>query len=237
MNITRVSAMVLAIGTILLVGTVLIFGCGSTVAATTDSESEVVQASACPEDTSRSRILDVNYRELVSRADLHYNKQVRTSMEGLPVGNGVMGSLIWTTPKQLKLQINRVDVYAANSSTNSFPRVDSDYSHGCGFIDIEFADYGPDAFPADNTQQHLSLYDGVVSVKGNNVSAEVFAWHDGDVMAVRITDNREKSDSIKVTLRALRPVTYRLRNHYAFTRPCCCSRKSNYVTPAVRRRG
>jgi hypothetical protein len=169
-------------------------------------------------EVSGSAILSVNYEKLISRADLHYDKQVRTSMEGFPVGNGVMGSLIWTTPKQLKLQINRVDVYCANSSTNSFPRVDTDYSHGCGFIDIEFADYGPDVFPEDSVQQHLSLYDGVVSVKGNDVSAEVFAWQDGDVMAVRITDDREEPDSIKVTLRALRPVTYRLRNHYAFSR-------------------
>ena len=165
-----------------------------------------------------STVLDVNFRELISRADIHYDKQVRTSMEGLPVGNGVMGSLVWTAPKQLKLQINRVDVYCANSSTNSFGRVDTDYSHGCGFVDIEFADYGPDAFPADNTQQHLSVYDGVVSVNGNNVSAEVFTWQDGDVMAVRITDNRNKPDRIKVTLRALRPVTYKLRNHHAFSR-------------------
>jgi hypothetical protein len=173
---------------------------------------------AFSEDASRSTILDVNYRGLVSRADLQYDEQVRRSEEALPVGNGTIGSMVWTTPKQLRLQINRVDVYCANSSTNSFPRVDSDYSHGCGFVDIEFVDFGPDAFPADNTQQHLSVYDGVVSVKGNNVSAEVFAWQDGDVMAVRITDHREQPDSIKVKLRALRPVTYRLRNHYAFSR-------------------
>ncbi|HIJ66899.1 MAG TPA: alpha/beta hydrolase fold domain-containing protein [Planctomycetes bacterium] len=165
-----------------------------------------------------STILEVNFKKLISRADLHYDKQVRTSMEGIPIGNGVMGSLVWTTPKQLKLQINRVDVYCANSSTNSFARVDSDYSHGCGFIDIEFADYGPDAFPPDNTQQHLSVYDGTVTVKGDDVSAEVFACQEPDAMAVRITDNRETPDSIKVTLRALRPVTYRLRNHYAFSR-------------------
>jgi hypothetical protein len=173
---------------------------------------------AFSEAASGSTILDINYRKLISRADLHYDKQVRRSEEGLPVGNGVMGSLVWTTPKQLKLQINRVDVFAANSLTNSFPRVDSDYSHGCGFVDIEFADFGPDAFPADNTQQHLSVYDGAVVVKGNDVSAEIFAWPDGDVMAVRITDEREEPTSIRVTLRALRPVTFRLRNHYAFSR-------------------
>jgi hypothetical protein len=173
---------------------------------------------ALSEGANRSTILDVNYRELVSRADLHYDKQVRTSEEGLPVGNGVMGSLVWTTPKELKLQINRVDVFAADRTTNSFPRVDTDYAHGCAFVDFTFADFGPDAFPADSTQQHLSVYDGVAKMDGNNVSAEVFAWPDGDVMAVRITDNREEPSSIRVTLRALRPVTFRRSNHYAFSR-------------------
>lgn len=170
------------------------------------------------ERENTSTILDVNYRELVSRADIHYDKQVRRSEEGLPIGNGVMGSLVWTTPKQLKLQINRVDVFAADSSTNSFPKVDSDYAHGCGFVDITFVDFGPDVFEADNTQQHLSVYDGAVGVKGNDVYAEVFAWPDGDVMVIRIMDYRQQPTSIRVTLRALRPVTYHQRNHYAFSR-------------------
>ncbi|MHC4759248.1 MAG: DUF5703 domain-containing protein, partial [Planctomycetota bacterium] len=178
----------------------------------------IIALTAFCEGSNGSTMLDVNYEQLISRADLHYDQQVRTSMEGLPIGNGVMGSLVWTTGKQLRLQINRVDVFCANSSTNSFPRVDSDYSHGCGFVDIQFADFGADAFGSESTHQHLSVYDGVVGVQGNDVSAEVFAWPDGDVMAVRITDNRDKPDSIKVTLRALRPVTYKLRNHYAFSR-------------------
>ncbi|MHC4130779.1 MAG: glycosyl hydrolase family 95 catalytic domain-containing protein [Planctomycetota bacterium] len=173
---------------------------------------------AFSENVSRSTILDVNYRKLVSRADLHYDKQVARSEEGLPIGNGVMGSLVWTTPKQLKLQINRVDVFAADNSTNSFPRVDSDYSHGCGFVDIDFAGFGPDAFPADSTQQHLSVYDGIAVVKGDDLSTEVFALPDRDVMAIRITDNRQQPTSIRATLRALRPVTYHQRNHYAFSR-------------------
>jgi len=55
-------------------------------------------------------LISVDYRGLVSRADLDYNEPARRSEEGLPVGNGRMGSLVWTTPSQLKFQINRVDV-------------------------------------------------------------------------------------------------------------------------------
>lgn len=34
--------------------------------------------------------------------------------EGLPIGNGRTGTLVWTTPTALKLQINRVDAFAVS---------------------------------------------------------------------------------------------------------------------------
>jgi len=58
-------------------------------------------------EASKSSMLDINYRELVSRADLTYDKPVSYSEEGLPVGNGRMGSPVWTSPSALKFQINR----------------------------------------------------------------------------------------------------------------------------------
>jgi hypothetical protein len=72
----------------------------------------------------------------VSRADLDYNEPARRSEEGMPVGNGRMGSLVWTTPAQLKFQINRVDVFAADGRTVSFPEADSDFASGCGYVDV-----------------------------------------------------------------------------------------------------
>jgi len=41
---------------------------------------------------------DVDYSGLVSRADLQYDKPVGRSEEGMPLGNGRMGSLVWTVP-------------------------------------------------------------------------------------------------------------------------------------------
>jgi hypothetical protein len=108
-------------------------------------------------------LVEIDYRSLVSRADLHYNKPVDKSEEGMPVGNGRMGSLVWTTPTSLKFQINRVDVFASNRATNSFPERHSDYCGGCGFVDIEFWE---DVFADEHTAQHLSCYDGLVTVEG-----------------------------------------------------------------------
>ncbi len=62
----------------------------------------------------------------------------------MPVGNGRMGSLVWTSPTQLKLQINRVDVFAADGRTVSFPEADSDFAGGCGYVDISLVSAGQD---------------------------------------------------------------------------------------------
>jgi hypothetical protein len=156
--------------------------------------------------TAQSSILSVNYRNLVSRADLTYDKPVARSEEGLPVGNGRMGSLVWTSPSALKFQINRVDVYANNSYTNSFNRRDWDYAYGCGYVDIDFVDFGQDVFPNERTLQHLSVYDALATVEGNGVKAEVLAWHEQDVMAIKVTDRRKRPTTIRTNLRMLRHI-------------------------------
>jgi len=69
---------------------------------------------------SPSSLSAVDFRRLVSRADLVYEKPVLRSEEGIPIGNGRMGTLVWTTPQQLRFQINRLDVYGNNCAANSF---------------------------------------------------------------------------------------------------------------------
>lgn len=170
------------------------------------------------EANNLSSILDVNYRELVSRADLTYEKPVARSEAGLPVGNGTMGSLVWTSPKQLKFQINRVDVYANNSASHSFNKCNRDYGYACGFVDIDFVDFGEDVFPKERTIQHLSVYDGLVTVDGKDITAEVLGWHERDVMAIRVTDNRDKPTPISAILRMLRLGIVQTKNHFAVSK-------------------
>jgi len=148
---------------------------------------------------------------------------VERSEEGLPVGNGTMGSLIWTTPSSLKFQINRVDVYANNSYTTSFNKrhrslvslTGCDYCGGCGFVDVDFVDYGDSVFPNDHTLQYLSVYNGLVTVKGDGVTARILAWNQQDVMAIEVTDERRNPLPVNVNLRMLRPASVVTKNHLA----------------------
>ena len=180
-------------------------------------------------------LMDVNYRALISRADLTYDRPAMRSEEGLPVGNGRMGSLVWTTPTSLRLQINRVDVFAGNCATNSFPERHSDYCGGCGFVDIDFVEYGEDVFSSEDTRQHrvagilpanrgrdaldtrqhLSCYDGLVTVEGNGVEVRVLAWHERDVVAIEVIERRKEPAPVSVNLRMLRPAVVKRTNHSA----------------------
>ncbi|HLA68575.1 MAG TPA: DUF5703 domain-containing protein [Bacteroidota bacterium] len=149
-------------------------------------------------------LIDVNYQKLVSRGDLTYDAPASRREEGLPIGNGRMGSLVWTSPSAIKFQINRVDVFSSDASSVSFPRADSDYGSSCGYLDVNLVDAGEDVFAGKGFRQHLSLYDGLVTVAGKGVTAKVFALHGRDVIAVEVTDNRTQPSAINIDLRMLR---------------------------------
>ncbi len=145
-----------------------------------------------------------DYRALISRADLQYDRPAPRSEEGMPLGNGRMGSLVWTSPTALKFQINRVDVQPMDRATTSFFERNSDYMGGCAFVDIELGGPGADPLPADGTRQHLSVYDGLMSLQAPGLSARLLAWNARDVMAVEIDDQRDSPQPLQVNLRMLR---------------------------------
>src|SRR5581483_11111315 len=165
-----------------------------------------------------SPLLDVDYRSLVSRADLDYDHPASRSEEGMPVGNGRTGSLVWTTPTSLKFQINRVDVFANNSASNSFPARHTDYGSGCGYVDINLGG-GDEVFSGPAFEQKLSVYDALMSVRGSGVTARVLAWPERDVIAVEIDDERDRPEPIAIDLHMLRfAVPYLSRENAALTR-------------------
>jgi Glycosyl hydrolase family 95 catalytic domain len=153
---------------------------------------------------SAASLIQVDRRAQVSRADLHYDTPASRPEEGMPIGNGRMGSLVWTTPSALHLQINRVDVHAMDDTSFSFPRADSDYGSGCGYVDIHVVQSGDDVFTGTPFRQHLSLYDALMTAQGKGVSVRAVAWPNGDVMAIDVDDQRAAPEPINIDLRMLR---------------------------------
>jgi hypothetical protein len=157
-------------------------------------------------------------RHIISGADLHYERPVSSSEEGMPVGNGRMGSLVWTTPSSLKFQVNRVDIFSNNAASNSFFERNTDYCSGAGFVDINFVTWGDDVFTSPGFNQHLSCYDAVASTDGNNIKTRTIAWNEQDVMAVSIEDLRDVPQAIVISLRMLRDTVVKRGSHTATSR-------------------
>lgn len=71
-------------------------------------------------------MISVDFTALVSKADLDFKEPLggQDTERGLPVGNGRMGTLLWTAPEQSKLhmQVNHTDVFAFRNSSASTHR-------------------------------------------------------------------------------------------------------------------
>ena len=149
-------------------------------------------------------LLTYDYRSLVARSDLSFNTPAPSTHDGLPIGNGRMGTLVWTTPAALHYQINHVDLFCSGKNTQASPKGHTDYSSGCGYVDINLVDFGNDVFAGDKFNQHLSVYEGLESADGDGVKTRSLAWTDGDVIATEVDDQRSHPGTINIDLRMLR---------------------------------
>jgi hypothetical protein len=135
----------------------------------------VASVASVARPSTAGALLDVDHRRLVSRADLNDEKPVAKSEEGLPVGNGRMGSLLWTTPPVIKFQINRVDVYGNNSYCTSFPERNTDYAWRPGLVvaDISSSCYHPDGLSGLDCSAALDLTVDYQSAGGFNIPRHI----------------------------------------------------------------
>lgn len=146
--------------------------------------------------------------------------------DGMPVGNGRMGTLVWLTPNAIHMQINRVDVFGMDSSSRSVRGTDSDYSGGCAFLDLELSSADHPVFGAD-TEQHLWIERGQVHIIGSEVEILCYGDMDEDFLVLEITDYRSKPERISAYLRALR-----FQSQYAIG----CNNR-NYTHPVLYKGG
>ncbi|MEI6070453.1 MAG: DUF5703 domain-containing protein [Verrucomicrobiae bacterium] len=138
----------------------------------------------------------VDYRALVSSSDILYRSPAATPDEGQPIGNGRMGTLVWTTPEAIHFQINRSDVFAVDSSHGGPYGGPTDYCGACAQVTVEV---GAAVFaPSETFAQRLSLYDAATSICGAGVDVTCFIASDRDVLVVEIDDRRPSPPPLRV---------------------------------------
>ncbi|OPZ83065.1 MAG: hypothetical protein BWY76_02456 [bacterium ADurb.Bin429] len=140
-----------------------------------------------------------DWHALVSAADLITQQPVAHPVEGHPIGNGRMGTLVWTTSEAIELQINRVDVFAVNRHTAGahFPG-STDYGGACARVRVAVG--GQPFHAGHHFAQRLSLADARCEVRGEAVRVACWVAAEDDVLVVEVTDERESPQPIEVTL-------------------------------------
>jgi hypothetical protein len=148
-------------------------------------------------------MLDVDHRALVSRADLIYHNPAEISLEGQPIGNGVMGTMVWTRANAVCLQINRCDVFAVDKYHDGRQGENTDYCGGCAQVTV---DLGGRPFRASETfTQRLSLYDAECTIVGKEVRIRCFISSASDVLILEVDDARAHPQPVRVTVSMWRP--------------------------------
>jgi len=157
-------------------------------------------------------MLNVDYRAVTSQADLIYQSPVEKPVEGQPIGNGRMGTLVWTTPNAIHFQINRNDVFAVNKNHVGPQFGPADYCGGCASIIV---DLGSEEFNGEAFEQRLSLYDAEVSIAGNEVRVRCFISAVSDVLALEVDDRRRNPQPLRLTVSMWRAPEVKTGAHVA----------------------
>ena len=158
-------------------------------------------------------LLDVDHNTLVSQADFVYETPVERPVEGQPIGNGRMGTLVWTSAGAVHFQINRNDVFAVNRNHAGAQFGPTDYCGGCVSVAL---DVGGQPFAAGKSfRQRLSLYDAEAHVTGAAVSVRCFVSSQTDVLVLEIDDGRVEPQPVRLTLSMWRAPEVIRGNHAA----------------------
>jgi hypothetical protein len=157
----------------------------------------------------------------VARSDLVYDKPAEQPDAGQPIGNGRMGTMVWTSPNAIHLQINRVDVFAVNCNHLGRPGQVGSETDYCGGIASVTIDVGSQAFAAGEEKsfrQTLSLANAECSIEGHDFQMNSFVSSAHDVLVMELDDRRSQPEPIQVAVSMLRPPNVITGDHSATTR-------------------
>lgn len=146
--------------------------------------------------------------------NLIHDAPVSRPVDGHPLGNGRMGTLVWTTPGTIEMQINRVDVFAINRDTAAAHHPGPlDYGGGCARIRV---DVGGETFCTNTDfRQELSLDTAEEQITGDGVAVRSFISAVDDLLVLEIDDRRAAPQPLRVDLSMWRPPVVTNNAHMA----------------------
>lgn len=135
-------------------------------------------------DTSAGQ-LSVDYSGYLSKHDVVYTTPVGAPSDGITVGNGRVGAMIWNT-NGLTMQVTNVDASPQTQLSSGWlnlytnPGMDTDYT---------------------NFEQRLVLYDGLVTTKyDSDRTVTIFGDPNSELLGIHVEDSRSGVSSVTFDL-------------------------------------
>ena len=148
----------------------------------------------------------LNDRPSLAYSDLVYDQPAASPDAGQPIGNGRMGTMVWTSPDAIHLQINRADVFAVNRDHQGQPGQRGSATDYCGGIAGVVVHVGGQPFaPGEKSfWQRLSLENAECTIEAIGLQVRCFVSADSDVLVLEVDDQRESPERLTVTVSMLR---------------------------------
>ena len=164
----------------------------------------VLMPGTCSSDEPTPLRLD--QQTVISRTDIVYEQPAAAPDAGQPIGNGRMGTMVWTSPDAIHLQINRVDVFAVNRDHQGQPGQRGSTTDYCGGIAGVVVHVGGQPFAPDEEsfRQRLSLDHAECTIEGKGLKVRCFISADSDVLVLEVDDRREEPQRLRATVSMLR---------------------------------
>lgn len=136
-------------------------------------------------------------------SELIYEQPAASPNAGQPIGNGRMGTMVWTSPEAIHLQINRVDVFAVNRDHPGSQFSATDYCGGIAGVVVHVGGQ-PFAPGGKSFRQRLSLAHAECVIEGDGLQVQCFVSANADVLVMEVDDRRASPEPLKVTVSMLR---------------------------------
>lgn len=154
-------------------------------------------AFTCPGD-----LTEIDYDGFLSQHDLVYLAPAAHGIDGLPVGNGDLGAMIWTPPDRIHLAINKVDLWddGPEGPFTAWGKPDEEVStmlRSAGSLAIGHGLPTLDRLYLTDFEARLHLAEARVEIRAQSpfasMDAEIFASEAAGVLVVRYRDWTEEA--------------------------------------------
>lgn len=147
---------------------------------------------------------NISWPERVSRHDLVYDNPPLDPTQGLPLGNGEIGALLWCESTKIVIAVNKSDLWddSPNDRFGNWKHDEEERStclrHACR-INIDFTLPVFDPFYLESFSARLSIADGCFHLSSESVFGKVLLngfidWHSGAFVVDVVTDLNEEVD-------------------------------------------